>query len=333
MIPVPITLGSKSGTVLYIDAEFNPVPKGEASHARVLFDDGSTAFYVISQARAAGGPNSGRYEKGSGKKNQLRPATSKDADRIKSMKLPPAWTNIQLSDDPEQDLQATGEDKKGRTQYRYTAKHNKKSAATKFSRVKAFNTKLKSLRKQIAKDLKSKDPDVQEAAVLLNLIDTTGFRPGSDRDTLADAKAHGASQLEDKHVEIDGDVVSFDFIGKKGVRIEKIVEDKVLADTLRARVEIKGKRLFSEDADRHIRKYMNEHAKGFTPKDLRTWHATAIALREVQKIPRPETAAAFKRAQQAVAKVVSEFLGNTPNVAMKSYINPSVFSSWSLRQS
>ena len=45
MIPTPITIEGKTGTVVYLDALWHPVPPERATMARVLFDDGSSAFF------------------------------------------------------------------------------------------------------------------------------------------------------------------------------------------------------------------------------------------------------------------------------------------------
>ena len=60
-------------------------------------------------------------------------------------------------------------------------------------------------------------------------------------------------------------------------------------------------------------------------KDFRTWHGTVIAavvLAEANE--RARTVAARKRAVAAAMREVSEYLGNTPAVARKSYVDPRV---------
>jgi DNA topoisomerase IB len=45
-------------------------------------------------------------------------------------------------------------------------------------------------------------------------------------------------------------------------------------------------------------------------------------------MPVPSNKAALVKARRAVAVAVSEKLGNTPTVALASYIDPSVFAKW-----
>lgn len=47
-----ITLGGKTGTIVYLDASFQPVPQKDATLARVIFEDGSTSFLVVERETA-----------------------------------------------------------------------------------------------------------------------------------------------------------------------------------------------------------------------------------------------------------------------------------------
>jgi DNA topoisomerase-1 len=130
-------------------------------------------------------------------------------------------------------------------------------------------------------------------------------------------------------VRVEGNTVHFSFVGKKGKTIEKPVQSAALASMIKER--LKGKKgtdkLFSAD-EHDVRDYMRSRAKGFTPKDFRTRHATALALETVSKMAVPKTQKALKSQKKEVAVLVSQYLGNTPTVALSSYINPAVFAAW-----
>ena len=58
-------------------------------------------------------------------------------------------------------------------------------------------------------------------------------------------------------------------------------------------------------------------------KDFRTWHGTVIAaVALAQANERARTVAARKRAISGAMKQVALYLGNTPAVARKSYVDP-----------
>ena len=46
--PQPITIDGRQGTVVYLDAEWHPVTPDQATMAKVLFEDGGSAFYQVS---------------------------------------------------------------------------------------------------------------------------------------------------------------------------------------------------------------------------------------------------------------------------------------------
>ncbi len=243
--------------------------------------------------------------------------------RAKAMRLPPAWTNTQVSADPDSPLQAVGYDKKGREQRVYSAAHSAKAAAEKFLRVKAFVDELPKLESIFRKDLTG--PNSDEAAVLL-LMRRTGFRIGSDTDTKTEHEALGATTLTNKNVKVNGDKLTFDFIGKKGVRIKQSIVDPELASIIGPKLQQKG-RLF-KTSDSKVRDYLHANDGQFKPKDMRTVVAAETALKAIEKVKAPKNAKEEKKAKLAVAKVVAEKLGNTPSVALKSYIPPEIFSIW-----
>ena len=243
--------------------------------------------------------------------------------RAKSLRLPPAWKNVRLSKDINSALQATGEDSKGRIQYRYSTEHSEKQAAAKFSRVREFVGELPSIREKYLNGLKEGKP---EAAVLY-LIDKTGMRVGSDRDTKAKEQAYGVTTLQSRHVTVNGDEVAFDFVGKKGVRIQQRVKDAKLAEIIAARKRRGADRLFDTD-DGRVRDYLHSIDGPFKVKDFRTAVAAAEALKIIKKIEDPKDEKDFRKKQMEVAKVVSAKLGNTPAMALKAYIPPEVFAKW-----
>jgi len=163
------------------------------------------------------------------------------------------------------------------------------------------------------------------------LIMETGLRPGSDRDTKAEKQAFGATTLEGRHVDVDSQGnVTLKFTGKKGVQREVKIEDKNLAEELAERKKTAGSndRLFDTSASK-LRDYVKTLDGGrFKPKDMRTRLGTEIASDIIASQDAPGNGKAYKRKVREVAKQVAERLGNTPAVALQSYIDPTVFSKW-----
>lgn len=248
--------------------------------------------------------------------------------RHKELGVPPAWKDVRINKDKDADLLATGIDAKGRKQYIYSAQHSERAAASKFARLKDFNEQLPGIRKRVAADLRNpelSDAD-REAASALMLIDRTGFRVGSDTETGAEKQAYGASTLLAEHVTIQGDTVTFRFVGKKGVDIEKSVKDRELVAMIKPRVSAGGKLFKTSDAK--VRDYLHSRDGDFKVKDFRTWHGTTEALHRIKSIAVPTSEAEFKRARNTIGDYVAAALGNTRAVALTSYIDPAVFSKW-----
>ncbi len=217
---------------------------------------------------------------------------------------------------------ARGIDAKGRTQTLYSAAHSEAASAEKFARLRDFNTALPELRANIAKDLAAGN----DAAAVLSVIDRTGIRLGSNRETFAAQKAYGASTLLGRHIKLDGDKVSLSFIGKSGKLNERTFSDSALAGYIRSRNAGPNDRVFTS-RDTAVRAYMDKaaSAKDFSPKDFRTWHGTAQAIRAVEAAPKPSNEREWTTLHASVSKKVAAFLGNTPAVAAKYYIDPSVW--------
>ena len=150
-------------------------------------------------------------------------------------KVPPGWRDVWMTTDEKSPLQAVGRDTKGRQVYLYSAEHMGLAAAAKFSRLRAFGKAYPSLFKRIKRDMQT-----SEAALALYLITQTGFRIGSNAETLAAVKAFGASTLKCAQVNVDGDAISFDFIGKKGIRVNKTIKDKFLSAAIAMTVPLRA---------------------------------------------------------------------------------------------
>lgn len=306
------------------DGEFAPLGGGQAGASNTEMTRAKTQDPVAKPKRE---PAPIKWTKAGG-----GDFTPHEVERLKSLSVPPAWTDIKLSEDLTASLQVVGKDSKGRGQYLYSAEHSEKAAAEKFARLKAFNGVAGLIMGQAQTDMfKGKTQRVRDSAAVLLLIGETGFRVGSENDHGSDVKAHGATTLTSDHVKVDGSDLSFDFIGKKGVKITKTVTHPELARFIGDKLKTAkpGEPLFDTN-DTVVRKYMAaKGGDGFKVKDFRTWNGTCVALKTIAANPEPTTKAEFTKMRAHVAKVVSGHLGNTPTVALAAYIDSAVFLRWS----
>jgi DNA topoisomerase IB len=251
-----------------------------------------------------------------------------DPARAKELNIPPAWTDVKLNSKREADLLATGFDSKGRKQYIYSENATMRQAEAKFARNQELVKKQNYIFNQNETNISSKDFSTAENASAMSVILETGIRPGSARETFAKVKAYGATTLEGRHVVEDGfGGVRLQFVGKKGVNIDVPVKDKKIAGMLldrKAKVGNEGK-LFETD-DSELRKYAKKLNGGsFKPKDFRTLKGTNTAIQYLKGVKPAKDMNEYKKIVSNTAKEVSKVLGNTPSIALKSYINPFVF--------
>lgn len=302
---------------------------GGGSSAAATSVGGAKSKLRISGGKVEGGhaltfEPGGPMEEGKKVKGQWT-APGVDPVRIKALAIPPGWSSCVIASDPSDDLQAIGHDAKGRPQYRYSEAFAQSQAAQKFERIKQFEPRAAALGEASARAMDSGD----DSAAAVRLMWLTGMRPGSEADTGAEKKAHGATNLRKDHVSVSGDTVHYDFIGKEGVRIQNRVKDQTLADYISKKLkESKEGRLFNTDETKAREFLKSVCGSEFKSKDLRTLKANQIAEMSVANTLAPKNEKDFRRAVNSVADVVSAQLGNTRVMALGSYINPAVFDRW-----
>ncbi len=259
-------------------------------------------------------------------------------DRIKSLAIPPAWTDVWICPSPNGHLQATGRDARGRKQYRYHPRWRAMRDDTKYHRMLQFGESLPLIRECADHDLSRPGlPREKVLATVVQLLDRTSIRIGN----VEYAKANGSfglTTMRNRHVKILGSRVHFSFKGKSGVRHSIDLVDRRLARTIARCRDIPGHDLFQyldDESGRHtigsgdVNEYLRA-ASGhdFTAKDFRTWNGTVcavMALREYE--PYTSESQAKKNIVQAI-ETVSKQLGNTPAVCRKSYVHPAVLESY-----
>ena len=252
-------------------------------------------------------------------------------EHVKQLVIPPAWTDVRINPNPKAALLVTGKDAAGRSQYVYSKAFIDKQAQAKFSRIQELDVKFDSIKRQNAENLKARDPVVREHAQCAALVMGLGIRPGSTQDTHAKVQAYGATTLLGKHVVEKGGEVRLQFVGKKGVSLDLPVTDRSLAAMLKQRAKAAGTKgdLFpSVDGGSLLRYSHTMDGGGFKTKDFRTLVGTRTAIDQMKTMKPPKTQKEYKTAVMTVAKHVAIKLGNTPTVALQSYISPSVFSAW-----
>lgn len=339
--PAPAEPSAETNAAANSAGEGRPVPPQLKSVLQVLAardegEDFEAKRFNPDQPResdgqwASGGSSSesegGESTPSAARKGTMRAAT--EAEK-KAMGIPPAYHDVQVTDDKDAELRATAKSEKGKTQYYYTPAYSRSQAAAKFIRVRSFHQALPAMRARWDAEIARNGPRAHEA-MALRLIAQTGFRNGG-LDGGGDEAAYGASSLLMSHVQVHGDRISFNFSGKGGHAQVHSLIDPLLARHIEARRQ-EGRETVFDTNDSKVRDYLKQTGGDFKVHDLRTRTASAMAAHYVGSLEAgghtPTAPLQTRRARNAIADKVAAKLGDTRGVVLSSYIDPQVFEGW-----
>jgi DNA topoisomerase I len=263
---------------------------------------------------------------------------AKELSRIRSLAIPPAYTDVWICPSPNGHIQATGRDARGRKQYRYHPKWREVRDETKFGRMLGFSQALPKIRARLERDLSLPGlPREKVLATVVRLLECTCIRVGNDEYAKSN-RSFGLTTLQDRHVEISGSNLRFEFRGKSGKMHKVDLNDRRLARIVERCQDLPGEDLFqyldddgvrqtigSGDVNEYIREISGQE---FTAKDFRTWAGTLLAIEALTKIGPFSTQRNAKSNVLKAIDEVAEQLNNTRSVCRKYYVHPAVLESY-----
>jgi len=249
-------------------------------------------------------------------------AKSDDIERIKKLRIPPAWTNVIIDSSEKSKIQATGYDSKNRKQYIYSAKFVKNSMEKKFKKMNSFDHPkyTRVIKKYMSKNDLSKECVI---ANVIKLMEDLNIRVGNETYKKENG-SYGITTLLKKH--ITGNTLSF--VGKKGIHHTKVITEPHSIAFIRRVKSLKGPNLFyyspgcnvsSSDLNTFLREKVDEMV---TCKDIRTYSANKIFLSFMKKLPVGKTEREKKANLTKGLDYTAEKLGNTRKICKDSYISP-----------
>jgi DNA topoisomerase-1 len=284
----------------------------------------------IRRARAGKGF---RYVSPSGK--TIRDAAT--LRRIKSLVIPPAWSDVWICLDPQGHIQATGRDARRRKQYRYHPRFREIREETKYEKIIAFAEALPRIRARVDEDLSlpglSRD---KVLATVVRLLEITLIRVGNE-EYARDNGSFGLTTMRTRHVDVEGATIAFHFKGKSGKEHVVSVADRRLSRVVARCNDLPGELLFQyADEQGELRSVeasdVNEYLKrvagpDVTAKDFRTWAGTVLAAKALEELS-TEGGEPTKKAIVEAVKSVAARLGNTPSVCRKCYVHPEIWGAY-----
>lgn len=254
-----------------------------------------------------------------------RPAAARQVERIRSLAIPPAWTDVWICLAPDGHLQATGLDDRGRRQYLYHPQWRRLRDAATFDRLSVVGSVLPELRAAVAGQMRRRTVDRERVlAGMAHTLDLTAMRVGNEVYERDNASI-GLATLCWRHVSRHKAVTMFRFPAKSGRAAKISVSDTGLARLLdqiegtpRCRVFSEGGRVVRPD---ELNGYLAEIAGvGVTAKDFRTWRGTVTALAYLRSLPAGDRPT--RRRALAAIDAAAAALGNTRAVARAHYVHP-----------
>jgi DNA topoisomerase-1 len=261
-----------------------------------------------------------------------------ELQRIRSLAIPPAWTDVWVCALANGHLQATGRDARGRKQYRYHSRWRTVRDENKYGRILEFAAALPALRERTAEDLAGPTLSrTKVVAAVVQMLEKTLIRVGNEEYARTN-KSFGLTTMQGNHAKVSGSTVRFRFRGKSGKFHDIAFTDARLARIVRRCQELPGRELFqyldddgnvqgigSADVNDYLR---DVTGREFTAKDFRTWTGTVLAAQALQDMSEFTSDAQAKRNVVAAIEAVAGLLGNTKSVCRKCYIHPTIIDAY-----
>lgn len=231
-------------------------------------------------------------------------------------------------------IQAWGFDARGRKQYRYHPNAVKRGQRRKYYRVRQMGRDLPAIRRRVHSDFRKKGmPREKVCAAIVRFLSDGFFRIGNDR-YAKENRTFGLTTLKKSHVRVSGDVIIFDYVGKRSIRHHQTVVSRDLARFISAMLKIRGSRLFRyQDVDGRwhniesgqVNQYLQDVADfPYSAKDFRTWGGTLRAATVLADLGPSKSKRDAVLNVATTMRLVAAELGNTPAICRKAYVHPVV---------
>ena len=282
------------------------------------------------------------------RKTKKKIRNKKTLNHIKKLVIPPAYSKVYISKNPNNNVQAIGVDDKGRDQYFYHQNVIKERKVNKFHDLINFIQKIHKIRYDMFRVIIACKPDKngfskkEITCMVLFLMDDCNFRVGCQKyKTLYDS--FGATTLMPKHLELKPKSVLIQFKGKKGVENKAEVTHPKMVELLKHLVKQTPENQFifsyhqqPEDSreyecagthticEKHINQYLKSYHPNISCKMYRTYSANDNCIKKLQVLDIEEAKTQRKRAVLQVLRDIAEKHHHTAAVARSSYIHEGI---------
>ncbi|ANB50940.1 hypothetical protein [Powai lake megavirus] len=161
------------------------------------------------------------------------------------------------------------------------------SDINKFDLARKLKRRIKSIRKQNEEAMNSNDIYTRQIATALYFIDKFALRIGNEKG-YDETDTVGVTSLRVEHIDLlNNDKIRLDFLGKDSVRYDRTLEvDPLVYRNIQEFMEgkKKGDQLFDLITPTDVNKYLQSFMKNLTAKVFRTYNASDLFQKELNKI-------------------------------------------------
>jgi DNA topoisomerase-1 len=179
----------------------------------------------------------------------------------------------------------------GKNKYIFTSLDSffkSKSDESKFDLARQLKKKANTIREDYERQLNDENPKNRQLATALYFIDNLSLRVGGNKDTKEEADTVGVTSLRVEHLTLlENNMIKLDFLGKDSVRYcKKITVHSQVYKNLEEFIGSKTKKddLFDLITASTLNEYLSSIMKGLTAKVWRTYNASLLFQKEIDKI-------------------------------------------------
>ena len=179
----------------------------------------------------------------------------------------------------------------GKNKYIFTSVESlfkSESDKNKFDLARKLKRRVKEIRKQYEEQLLSNDIKIKQMATALYFIDTLALRVGGKKNTKEKADTVGVTSLRVEHITlIPPNTLKLDFLGKDSIRFCKkvnVIKDVYTNIELFIKEKDNKTLLFDKINSNMLNEYLNSFLKNLTAKVWRTYNASYLFQKELDKI-------------------------------------------------
>lgn len=202
----------------------------------------------------------------------------------------------------------------------------KKRWHKKREKVELLAEKIRSLRWNISRDLKSDDEKTCLTALVIAIMDKTSERIGNDSSA---ANGHfGVTGFNKKHFTVIGNKVHLKYTGKSGVDHEKSFSDEKIAKALKAAIKNSpSKNVFvTSDGFQIKQDKVNRYLEDFliSAKDIRGFSCNNQVVKKLKEVTPEEKETQRKKQFLNIIRSVAKKIGHGSGTLRKHYLLPEI---------